>query len=160
MFNIKKIIIIVVVVILAFVAYSIFISGGEKSNANGVTRQAVGNTSTSQTATSGLDGPGKEFVTQLLAIQNIKFNLQLFTDPVFQGLQDWSREILPQESGRPNPFAPLEGDTLSQLSQPTSSGFAGDIGSTNQNTSGTSSINNNTSGGAGVSTRTNNTSAR
>jgi hypothetical protein len=75
-----------------------------------------------------LDGPGKEFVTQLLAIQNIKFNLQFFNDPVFRGLQDWSREILPQESGRPNPFAPLEGD-VGQANLTT--GFSGDIGSTN-----------------------------
>lgn len=129
MFNAKKIIIIVVIVILAFVGYAIMISGNKKESASGVTKQSVGTTAAGQTSnTTALDGPGKEFVTQLLAIQNIKFNLQFFSDPVFRGLQDWSREILPQESGRPNPFAPLEGDGA-QANLTT--GFNGDIGSTN-----------------------------
>lgn len=129
MFNAKKIIIIVVIVILAFVGYAIMISGKKKESASGVTKQSVSTTPAGQTSnTATLDGPGKEFVTQLLAIQNIKFNLQFFSDPVFRGLQDWSREILPQESGRPNPFAPLEGD-VGQLNSTT--GFNGDIGSTN-----------------------------
>ncbi len=127
MFNAKKIIIIVVIVILAFVGYAIMISGNKKESASGVTRQSVSTTPAGQTSSAAtLDGPGKEFVTQLLAIQNIKFNLQFFNDPVFRGLQDWSREILPQESGRPNPFAPLESDAgISNLT----TGFSGDIGS-------------------------------
>lgn len=128
MFNIKKIIIIVVIVILAFIGYAVMISGNKKESASGVTRQSVSTTSAGQNSNAAtLDGPGKEFVTQLLAIQNIKFNLQLFSDPVFKGLQDWSREILPQESGRPNPFAPLEGD-VGQANLTT--GFNGNIGST------------------------------
>lgn len=129
MFNAKKIIIIVVIVMLAFVGYAVMISGKKKESASGVTKQSVSTTPTGQTSgTATLDGPGKEFVTQLLAIQNIKFNLQFFSDPVFRGLQDWSREIAPQESGRPNPFAPLESD-IGQASLTT--GFSGSIGSTN-----------------------------
>lgn len=129
MFNIKTILIVVIVVIIAFVGYGFLISGNKKESASGVTKQAVTTTSGSSAPTNAgaLDGPGKEFVTQLLAIQNIKFNLQLFSDPVFQGLQDWSREILPQETGRPNPFAPLESDVSAQISN--GSSFSGDIGS-------------------------------
>ena len=79
MFNAKKIIIIVVIVILAFVGYAIMISGKKKESASGVTKQSVSTTPAGQTSnTATLDGPGKEFVTQLLAIQNIKFNLQFF----------------------------------------------------------------------------------
>lgn len=138
MFNIKKIIIIVVIVILAFVGYAILISGNKKESASGVTRQSVSTTPAGQNSNAAtLDGPGKEFVTQLLAIQNIKFNLQFFNDPVFKGLQDWSREILPQESGRPNPFAPLEGD-VSQANLTT--GFTGDIGSTEPDASQTQTV--------------------
>lgn len=78
-----------------------------------VTKQAV-----SQTSTPGAqDGPGKEFVSQLLAIQNISFKLDLFRDPVFIGLQDFSRELTPQETGRPNPFAPF--NDASRASSPT-----------------------------------------
>lgn len=132
MFNTKTIIIVVVVVVLAFVGYGFMISGKKQGSASGVTKQAVTTGSTAQANAPTLDGPGKEFVTQLLAIQNIKFNLQLFADPVFQGLQDWSREILPQESGRPNPFAPLESD-MSQSVGITS--FNGSIESTSSESS-------------------------
>ncbi len=123
--NIKKIIIVIIIVIVAFVAYALLISG-KKESATGVSKQAVSTTSASTASgnSAALDGPGKEFVGQLLAIQNIKFNLALFADPVFQGLQDWSREIMPQETGRPNPFAPLEGDT-----SVSTTGFNGNIGS-------------------------------
>lgn len=124
----KKIIIVIVIIAVAFVAYALLISG-KKESSTGVTKQAVGTTSSSAVAGTGsaaatLDGPGKEFVSQLLAIQNIKFNLAFFADPVFRGLQDWSREIMPQEVGRPNPFAPLEGD-----SGVSTTGFSGSIGS-------------------------------
>lgn len=125
MFNIKKIIIVVIVVALAFGAYAYLFLGGASENTSGVTKQAV-TTASGQSSTAGLDGPGKEFVVQLLAIQNIKFNLQLFADPVFIGLRDWSRELIPQEVGRPNPFAPLRGDISAQGSLNT---FNGDIGS-------------------------------
>lgn len=126
MFNIKKIIIIVLVIALAFGVYAYFFSNSATTSSSGVTKQAVSTASTGASGSAVLDGPGKEFVTQLLAIQNIKFNLQLFADPVFQGLQDWSRELIPQESGRPNPFAPLDNQTGSQ-SDLTS--FSGDISS-------------------------------
>ncbi|MBP6974649.1 MAG: hypothetical protein KBB54_01760 [Candidatus Pacebacteria bacterium] len=134
MFNKKTILIVAAIIILAFIGYAIAISGKKDSSAGGVTKQAVGTTSKTSTAgvtttkAAGLDGPGKEFVTQLLAIQNIKFNLSIFSDPVFQGLQDWSREILPQETGRPNPFAPLETDLVNGKTT-SGTGFNGNIGS-------------------------------
>ncbi len=112
MINLKKIIIAILVIGVAFAAYSFLASKKTAGSATGVTKQVVSSSGAASVASSAtLDGPGKEFVTQLLAIQNIKFNLALFSDPVFEGLQDWSREILPQETGRSNPFAPLEGDT-------------------------------------------------
>lgn len=123
MFNLKKISIIVVIVILAFIAYSYMISGNSKSS-SGVTKQNVAGGTAVTPGSAALDGPGKDFVTQLLAIQNIKFNLDLFSDPVFLGLQDYSRDLVPQESGRPNPFAPLDGDTSSASAGTAFSGFS------------------------------------
>jgi hypothetical protein len=139
MFNIKKIIIAVVVIVMAFAGYTYFISGNTGGSASGVTRQAVSTTSAGTASSAALDGPGKEFVSQLLAIQNIRFNLDLFNDPVFKGLQDWSREILPQESGRPNPFAPLEGDTGGTQAAG-GAGFSGNISSDSSAPSGTSNF--------------------
>jgi hypothetical protein len=114
MFKNKTVIIVVVVLALAAIAYGVSGMGSSNSNTTGVSKQAVGtsaNTNTTTNPATALDGPGKEFVAQLLAIQNIAFNLDLFRDPVFQGMQDFSREIQPQEAGRPNPFAPLGDDT-------------------------------------------------
>lgn len=122
MFNLKKISIIVVVIILAFIAYSYLISGNKQSS-SGVSKQAVTTTSTASPGSAALDGPGKDFVTQLLAIQNIKFNLDLFNDPVFKGLQDYHRDLVPQDTGRPNPFAPLDGDTSGASASGAFSGF-------------------------------------
>lgn len=112
-FKHKTIIIGILIVIVSFVAYSFYVSG-KKDTTTTVTKQAVTNSS----AQASIDGPGKEFVTQLLAIQNINFKLDFFKDPVYIGLQDFSREIKQQPVGRPNPFAPF-GDE-SRLNSPVS----------------------------------------
>jgi hypothetical protein len=156
MFNTKKIILIFAIVILAFVGYAMLISGKEKASPSGVTKQTVNVDPTGQNSDpEALDGPGRDFVTQLLAIQNIKFNLQFFSDPVFRGLQDWSRVILPQESGRPNPFAPLEGSTIQTN---TTTGFTGNIESVNTRDSIVSDIEVVPKTPAKTPTRTNNSS--
>ncbi len=110
-FKYKTIIISILVIIVAFIAYSFYLSG-KKDTTTTVTKQAL----TTSSVQSSMDGPGKEFVTQLLAIQNIQFKLELFKDPVYIGLQDFSREIQPQAVGRPNPFAPLGSDSREGLS--------------------------------------------
>ncbi len=109
-FKHKTIIISILAIIVAFIAYSFYLSG-KKDTSTTVTKQAL----TTSSVQSSMDGPGKEFVTQLLAIQNIQFKLELFKDPVYIGLQDFSREIQPQAVGRPNPFAPLGSDSRAGL---------------------------------------------
>lgn len=111
-FNHKKILVIIILIILVFVGYGFYVSNKKSSNAN-VSKQSV----TASSVQASLEGPGKEFVTQLLAIQNINFKLDLFKDPVYIGLQDFSREIIPQPIGRPNPFAPF--DDESRTNSPT-----------------------------------------
>jgi hypothetical protein len=109
----KKILIVIGIFVVALVAYALM-RDSSNTSATGVVKQAVSSntvTTAGGSAASTLDGPGKEFVAQLLAIQNINFNLDFFTDSVFTGLQDWSRPINPQESGRPNPFAPIGDDS-------------------------------------------------
>lgn len=99
----KKVIIIIVLIIIAFFLYGKF--GPKPSQTtSGLTVQ----TSTPGNSNSSyVDGPAREFVTQLLAIQNIRFNTSILTDSAYLSLQDFSRELIPQPTGRPNPFAPL-----------------------------------------------------
>ncbi len=106
----NKILAILILVILIGGAYWSF-TRSSKADQGAVTKQAVSQTS----APGAVDGPGKEFVTQLLAIQNISFKLDLFRDPVFMGLQDFSRELVQQETGRPNPFAPFNDSSRAGL---------------------------------------------
>lgn len=82
-------------------------SGGSSASTSsgGVKKQAVAPSSSSNTPASG---SGQEFATQLLTIQNITLNLDLFNDPVFKSLQDFSQEINDQPISRPNPFAPID----------------------------------------------------
>lgn len=99
----KGLIIIVVLVVLGFIAYSKFMPKASTQQ-SGVVRQP------GSSETGGFDvndGPARAFVTQLLAIQSIKFNTSIFAEPTFKSLEDFSRELVPQPAGRLNPFAPL-----------------------------------------------------
>ncbi|HEY1037727.1 MAG TPA: hypothetical protein VGE62_04065 [Candidatus Paceibacterota bacterium] len=106
----KKFILILIIVLLAGIGYGVYVYTNKSDTPEGgVARVVAGQTAQATGVTTNtLDGPGREFVTQLLAIQNIKFNLSIFADEVYAGLQDFSQEIQPQPVGRPNPFAPLD----------------------------------------------------
>lgn len=43
----------------------------------------------------------------LQKMSKVKLDDSIFSNQVFQGLKDNSIEVLPQETGRPNPFAPI-----------------------------------------------------
>lgn len=49
----------------------------------------------------------QELVTTLLTLRAVTLNGTIFSDPVFQSLQDFGVEITPEPVGRLNPFAPL-----------------------------------------------------
>lgn len=103
---VKKIILFVVIFILAVVGYVVFFGGDTSSDALLTTNdQALGSTeSVSQT------GVGREFLTSLLNIKNIKLNDSIFSNPSFSNLQDFTITLVEQPSGRPNPFAPVGSD--------------------------------------------------
>lgn len=50
-----------------------------------------------------------DVVGVLLQLRSISLSGTIFTDPAFQSLQDFGREIVPEPAGRANPFAPLNG---------------------------------------------------
>ncbi len=112
----KTLIIVVVVVIIAFIAYSQLKPASPTTGQSSVVRQ-TGTTG----STGATDGPSKGFATQLLAIQNIKFKTTLFSDQVYLSLDDFSRDLIPQPTGRPNPFAPLGQNDIEFVSTDTSS---------------------------------------
>ncbi len=72
--------------------------------------------------------PADEFVTQevigqdilVLAdkVQNISIDQRVFESIVFQSLVDYELPLQPEEEGRPNPFAPLEGGSTRTVSSP------------------------------------------
>lgn len=96
----KTAIIIIIVLVAAFVAYTYLYPSGSSSDSL-----------ISKTDVNGLQssGPsGQEFVTQLLTLNKLAFKTEIFNDPVFNSLQDFSQALIPQEAGRPNPFSPLD----------------------------------------------------
>ena len=102
----KGLIIGIVALVLLFLGYSQFIA-----KKTGTSDSALVPVQTASNSTNQNSGAGREFVIQLLAIQSIHFNTDLFGDPAYTNLHDFSRPILDQPKGRPNPFAPIGDDS-------------------------------------------------
>lgn len=104
----KKLIIGIIAVILIFIGYGVFIAGDNTDNITDALTVDTSSSGGDTAAAAASNAVGKQFVSQLLAIQNIHFNIDFFSDPAYSYLQDTSRELTPQDAGRDNPFAPVE----------------------------------------------------
>lgn len=82
-------------IILAFVAYSFF---APKGNSGALTVQNV------DPAQGVVE---QELLSLLLELRSIKLDVSLFADQRFQGLEDFSQDIVSEPIGRTNPFTPL-----------------------------------------------------
>lgn len=51
---------------------------------------------------------GMEILKMLAGLESIEMNASFFENDVLRSLVDFSVELSPEESGRPNPFAPLD----------------------------------------------------
>lgn len=51
----------------------------------------------------------RDLVATLLQLRTVSLSGTIFSDPIFQTLQDFGSQIIPEPVGRPNPFAPLTG---------------------------------------------------
>lgn len=117
----KKIIILVLLLALAGVIYFFLFSNKEKVN-------LTQNNSSLQSENSGApvsgiiqdrsissieaDKIGQEFINQLLNLQAIKLNDEIFSSLAFQSLEDFTIVLVqPGNEGRPNPFAPFGADS-------------------------------------------------
>jgi hypothetical protein len=78
-----------------FVAYSIFFTGKSVAPL------------TSQTVDPAQTAVEQELLTLLVELRSIRLDLAIFDDVRFQSLKDFSRELVPEPVGRPNPFSPL-----------------------------------------------------
>lgn len=92
----KNVLLLIVVIGALFIAYTVLFVDGEKDNLLG---------------TGGPLGPTavveRELLGLLLEIKTVELSGSIFSDPVFQSLQDFSQELIPLPIGRNNPFAPF-----------------------------------------------------
>lgn len=64
------------------------------------------------TTSSPSGGPasvGGDVLPILLELKKISLNQTIFTDPIFQNLNNYSTELGHEDAGRPDPFAPVGG---------------------------------------------------
>ncbi|MDP3958456.1 MAG: hypothetical protein Q8Q36_03280 [bacterium] len=94
----RKILFSVLALVAAFFVYSFFLKSGPP------TSPLVSETP----LLSAQDVKGRELLTVLLSLNNIRLDEEVFSSPLFENLQDFS-VILPDSgvTGRGNPFAPI-----------------------------------------------------
>lgn len=69
-----------------------------------------GSSSGSILSTNGADSGNpaeKDLVSTLLTLRAVSLSGTILSDPAFRGLQDFSTQIIPENIGRADPFAPL-----------------------------------------------------
>lgn len=96
----KNIITAVVIIIILFALYFFFFRKSDTTD--GETALYVED---QMSITSQVD---KNLLSLLLEMKSIKLDEKLFDLPVFKSLNDYSIDIEDQETGRTNPFAPIE----------------------------------------------------
>lgn len=60
---------------------------------------------------------GQDIVNLTQKLQNSSIDQSIFTSALFMSMKDFTVSILPEEKGRPNPFAPIGSDSTSFVSQ-------------------------------------------
>lgn len=83
-----------VLVVLAFFAYQFFFVSAPQP-------------SLSVTTVASTTAADQDLIALLSTLKGITLDQSIFTDPSFQSLADFSRELVPESAGRPNPFALL-----------------------------------------------------
>lgn len=91
----KNIIIAVAIIAAGFVAYTFFFTG-EPEPVLSTTGTGGGQTVVEQ-----------ELISLLLELRTITLDTRLLDDPRFQSLRDFNQELIPEPTGRQNPFAPI-----------------------------------------------------
>lgn len=87
----------VLIVIVLGVGYSMFFVGGDDTAS--LVSDRVGSAADAVV--------GKNLLALLLTLKSIELKEDIFADPAFRRLEDFSLELAPQSVGRVNPFAPF-----------------------------------------------------
>lgn len=93
--------ILILALIVAFVAYRAFLSKRKDADSSQVGLVASSEIETDRVAAAD------EFLGILLSLQQIELRDDLFREPLFRSLKDFSKPLRPQIPGRVNPFAPI-----------------------------------------------------
>lgn len=103
-----RIIVLAALLAAAFFAYRFFFVAGREAETPGV--EAL------SSRESGGVPVDDEFLRLLVSLQGIELDANaVFNHPVWEGLENFRRELVPEERGRRNPFAPagLDGSATS-----------------------------------------------
>jgi len=137
--KIKTIIILVVIGIALFLIYFFFLKPDPATpNLITTTNTDVATGSTDIPSADATTAIGADFLATLLNVKSIKLDDSIFSSLVFTTLRDSSIElVLGQTEGRPNPFAPIGTDVLSNQGIQTGTlntineiGISGTVGAT------------------------------
>lgn len=92
----KNLLIGTAVVVALFMGYTFFFNGSSDSNI------------LSSTVTTGVNAVvDNELLLLLSELKAIRLNDEIFQDRVFKSLNDFGLELVPEPSGRRNPFSPI-----------------------------------------------------
>ncbi len=94
------VLIVLALIVLAAVGYMVFFKGD------------VGSAVSSQSG--ALSGVETTFLNLTSRLEPVSFDTSILSDPRFQSLQNLATTVLPETSGRVNPFSPIPGAAVSQ----------------------------------------------
>ena len=110
-----KLLVILLVLVAAFFLYRyLFVSSPAVDNSPGL--EAVGDGEAGQAAV--IDD---EFIRLLERLQGVTLDATVFASPAWQSLVNFRVPLVPEEKGRPNPFAPVGFDHLLNTGSTTAS---------------------------------------
>ncbi len=96
----KTAFIVVVITIVLFVGYSALSGGGNNKSVL-----------TSQNPSAQKAGDNKLLIL-LINLRSITLSDSLFSDSAFKSLVDFGQQLIPEPTGRQNPFAPVGSDSI------------------------------------------------
>ncbi len=96
--NLFKLLLILAVIVVGFIVYrAVFVTD----------EPGLGEPGLDVVGLESEDENSDEFLNILLSLQQIELSDEVFSDPVFISLVDFSTELQDQTPGRQNPFAPI-----------------------------------------------------
>lgn len=105
----------------AFAAIVIVIAGFVWYASSGVPAEPILTTQGIDDTSGAVD---QDLISILLTLRAVSLSGTILSDPSFRGLNDFSKQIIQEDTGRPDPFAPLSPSALSPV-QSTATGNSG-----------------------------------